>query len=50
MGNKHHDEYNDNIRQLIHQTENISSIGLKRTIGLGDVVVVEPIIRRLKQQ
>tara|TARA_R110000851_G_scaffold150823_2_gene291722 strand:- start:14228 stop:16657 length:2430 start_codon:yes stop_codon:yes gene_type:complete len=50
MGNKHHDEYNDNIRQLIHQTENISSIGLKRTIGLGDVVVVEPIIRRLKEK
>jgi ADP-heptose:LPS heptosyltransferase/SAM-dependent methyltransferase len=50
MGSFYHKEYSDSINGVINQTENITSIGIKRTIGMGDVVVVEPIIRKLKDK
>jgi|TARA_R110000824_G_scaffold164685_10_gene341054 ADP-heptose:LPS heptosyltransferase/SAM-dependent methyltransferase len=50
MGSFYHKEYSDGINGVINQTENITSIGIKRTIGMGDVVVVEPIIRKLREK
>ena len=50
VGNRHFDEYSDSIREVISQTEDISSIAIKRTIGMGDIVVTEPIIRKLKEK
>ena len=50
VGNKHFDEYSDSIREVISQTEDISSIAVKRTIGMGDIVLMEPIIRKLKEK
>jgi len=50
MGNRHFDEYSDTIREVINQTEDISSIAIKRTIGMGDIVITEPIIRKLKEK
>ena len=48
MGSFYHKEHSDNINSIINQTENITDIGIKRTIGMGDVTVVEPIIRKFK--
>jgi ADP-heptose:LPS heptosyltransferase/2-polyprenyl-3-methyl-5-hydroxy-6-metoxy-1,4-benzoquinol methylase len=50
MGSFYHKEYSDSISNIINQTENIMSIGIKRTIGMGDLVVTEPIIRKLKNK
>ena len=50
VGNKHFNEYSDSIREVISQTEDISSIAIKRTIGMGDIVITEPIIRKLKEK
>ena len=50
MGNSFLDEeYNNSIRGIISTTEGITSIGLKRTIGMGDIIICEPIIKKLKQ-
>ena len=48
MGSLYHKEYSDSINSVINQTENVTDIAIKRTIGMGDVVVVEPIIRKLR--
>ena len=50
VGNRHFNEYSDSIREVISQTEDISSIAVKRTIGMGDIVITEPIIRKLKEK
>jgi len=50
MGSFYHKEYSDNINNVINQTENITSIGIKRTIGMGDVIVVEPVIRKMREK
>ena len=50
VGNKFLDEYTNQIRHVLAQTTNIKSIGLKRSIGMGDVVLCEPIIKKLKQK
>lgn len=51
MGNVHLDElHNNGIRNQISKTQNIKSIAIKRTMGIGDVVVVEPIIKKLKEK
>ena len=49
VGNRHFKEYTDSILQVISQTEDVSSIAVKRTMGMGDIVVSEPILRKLKQ-
>ena len=50
VGNRHFKEYTDSILQVIDQTEDVNSIAVKRTIGMGDVVVTEPILRKLKEK
>ena len=50
VGNRHFKEYTDTILQVIDQTEDISSIALKRSIGMGDVVLTEPILRKLREK
>ena len=50
VGNRHFKEYTDTILQVIDQTEDISSIALKRSIGMGDVVLTEPIVRKLREK
>ena len=50
VGNRHFKEYTDSILQVIDQTADVSSIAVKRTIGMGDIVVSEPILRKLKQK
>ena len=50
VGNRHFKEYTDSILEVIDQTEDVKSVALKRTIGMGDVVVTEPIIRKLKDK
>ena len=36
--------------RLSDQTEDVSSVAVKRTMGMGDIVVSEPILRKLKQK
>ena len=43
-------EFSENILKVVQDTEDISSIAIKRTMGMGDVVLVEPIIRKLKEK
>jgi len=50
MGNAHLDEYNNSIREVARNTEDIKDIGLKRTIGMGDIILTEPIIKKLKDK
>lgn len=50
VGNKNHESYNAQVRALVEQTENIDSVGIKRTLGMGDVVVTEPIIRKVRDK
>ena len=50
MGNKFHEEYNKQVRNILDSTEDITSIAIKRTMGMGDIVLVEPIIKKLRQK
>lgn len=50
VGNVNFDTHNKNILSVIENTENITSIGLKRTMGMGDVILCEPIIKKIKQK
>ena len=50
VGNRHFKEYTDSILTVIDQTKDINSIALKRSIGMGDVVITEPIVRKLKEK
>ena len=50
MGNVAFEEYNNAIKESMSQVEDITSIAVKRCIGMGDVLVVEPIIKKLKQK
>tara|TARA_Y100001972_G_scaffold43971_1_gene54143 strand:- start:246 stop:2669 length:2424 start_codon:yes stop_codon:yes gene_type:complete len=50
VGNFHLREFSENILKVVQDTEDISSIAVKRTMGMGDVVLVEPIIRKLKEK
>jgi ADP-heptose:LPS heptosyltransferase/2-polyprenyl-3-methyl-5-hydroxy-6-metoxy-1,4-benzoquinol methylase len=51
MGNSHIDEeHNNQVREYVKNTEGVKSIGLKRTMGMGDVILCEPIIKKLKQK
>ncbi len=50
VGNKSLDEYTNHIRHVLSQTTSIKSIGLKRSIGMGDVILCEPIIKKLRQK
>lgn len=53
VGNSSFMEHNKTTMRLISQTESpedIKSIAIKRTMGMGDVLLVEPIIRKLKQK
>ena len=49
VGNRHFKEYTDSILKVIGQTEDISEIAIKRTIGMGDILVTEPILRKTKE-
>jgi SAM-dependent methyltransferase len=52
VGNDTHKEYNDSVLGAISALDpnEVSSIALKRTIGMGDVIVAEPIIKKLRQK
>jgi len=50
VGNFHLREYSENILKVVQDTEDVNSIAIKRTMGMGDVVLVEPIIRKLKEK
>jgi len=51
VGNTFLDEqYNNGIRSVIKETKDVKTIGVKRTMGIGDVVLTEPIIRKLKNK
>ena len=50
VGNRHFKEYTDSILKVIGQTEDISEIAIKRTIGMGDILVTEPILRKTKEK
>jgi len=50
VGNKFLDEYSSHIREVYRNTQDITSIAIKRTVGMGDVILVEPIIKKLKQK
>lgn len=50
VGNFHLNDFSDNIRTAISQTQDITSVALKRTIGMGDIVLVEPIIKKIKER
>jgi len=51
VGNVFLDEqYNNGIRNVVNETKDIETIGIKRTMGMGDIVLVEPVIRALKSK
>ena len=50
VGNRHFKDYTDSILTVIDQTEDVNSIGLKRSIGMGDGVVTEHIVRKIKEK
>ena len=50
MGSVHHNEYCDKIMDIVNNQDTIESIALKRTMGMGDVILVEPIIKKLKEK
>ena len=50
MGSVYHNEYCDKIMELVNSQESIDSIAIKRTMGMGDVILVEPIIKKLKEK
>jgi len=52
VGNKNLDAYNNQIREQIYNytNEDVNRIALKRTVGMGDVILVEPVIRFLKNK
>lgn len=52
VGSSVFQEYNKNILTNIEATDpdTINSIAIKRTTGMGDVILMEPIIKKLKQK
>jgi len=53
VGNVSFDSFNKNILTQFEASKNkadVKNIAVKRTMGMGDVLVVEPIIRKLKQK
>jgi len=50
VGNYYLREYSESILKVVQETEDVNSIAIKRTMGMGDVVLVEPIIRKLKSK
>jgi 2-polyprenyl-3-methyl-5-hydroxy-6-metoxy-1,4-benzoquinol methylase len=53
VGNSYFSDRNNKLRELIESnvsTEDIKSIALKRTMGMGDVLLVEPIIKKLREK
>ena len=49
VGNYYHKEYSEGLRKAI-ETMEVESIALKRTMGMGDVLLVEPIIKKLNEK
>jgi len=50
VGNINFKDYNNNILNNIQQTQEIQSVGIKRTMGMGDVLLVEPIIKSVRNK
>lgn len=52
VGNINFEDYNFHIRSAIKAIDknDIKSVGVKRTVGMGDVILVEPIIRKIKNE
>jgi ADP-heptose:LPS heptosyltransferase/2-polyprenyl-3-methyl-5-hydroxy-6-metoxy-1,4-benzoquinol methylase len=44
------DNYNNVIREQADQAKDVKSIAIKRSVGMGDVLLVEPIIKKLRQK
>jgi len=49
VGNSQLKDYNNQVRELIKDYQP-KKIAIKRTIGLGDVIQVEPVIKKLKEK
>lgn len=51
MGNSYLDEvYNNSIREVVKNTEDVTSVAIKRTVGMGDVILTEPIVRLIRNK
>ena len=53
VGNKAFEDRNNKIKDFINNNSDpadIKSIAIKRTMGMGDVILVEPIIKKLRQK
>ena len=50
VGSKYHSDHSERVRQMVDEQDEIDSIAIKRTMGLGDILLVEPIIRKLKEK
>lgn len=49
VGNRWHDEYCKQMRTIIDQVV-VDSIAIKRTMGMGDLILTEPIIKKLREK
>ena len=49
VGNYYHKEYSESLRKTIDTME-VESIAIKRTMGMGDLILVEPIIKKLNEK
>ena len=52
VGNVQHDEHNKLVLERMKdlKPEDVTKIAIKRTIGMGDVILVEPVIRALRRR
>ena len=50
VGNFYLNEFSESVRKAAESLSDIGSIAVKRTIGMGDVILVEPIIKKLRQK
>jgi len=50
VGNANFNEYNKNILSQIATYEDVEKIAIKRTVGMGDVILVEPVLRYFRNK
>jgi len=50
MGNAAFTEHNNRILDILKQTSGIVDIGISRVVGIGDILLCEPIVKKLRQK
>lgn len=50
VGNSIFEDHNQKIRNIVGDPLDVKSVGIKRTMGMGDVILCEPIIKKLREK